>query len=224
MQLFLASILACAALLAGILAQTDWKPYSTTEDNSVAMPDDSRTGIILADSGRSRQFNDIAFVSDNYPSEFQIDHRDGGSRAPRTLERTSNVAMHRKERTRVTESAGLLARHDGHAFTLIDANGRTVKVKLDFDEHSFEMLAVGLSKEKHAKIRKLLSTLKISEMAERELRKEFARDHRVERNERRSAQRDLSDEPVRAEPAETRREQGESLRSECPEKIDRTNP
>jgi len=224
MQLFLASILSCAALLAGILAQTDWKPYSSTEGTSVAMPDDSRNGTILADSGHSRQFNDIALLGDGYPSESPIDQRDGASRAPRILERTSAVAIHRKERTRVTESAGLLARHDGHAFTLTDATGRTVKVKFDFDGHPFEMLAVALSKEKLVKVKKLFSTLKVSELAERELRKEFARTHRVERNERRQVQRDLQDEPARAEPADTRREQGESLRCECPEKIDRTNP
>ena len=227
MRLFLAAILSCAALFVGVLAQADWKAYYPGDATAVAMPDDSRSDTLLADMGPGREFIDLASERNGYPAELTTSSRDGQSRATRTLERPSEVGVHRKAPTALTESAGLLARHESQAFSFKDSSGRTVKMEIDFDEHSFEMLAEGIGKEKLAKVKKLLSSLNLPELAERELRKQLARGQGWERKERRQAQREAQDEVIRverAEPAESRREQTDYLRSECPDKIDRTTP
>lgn len=216
MQLFLASILSCAALLVGVLAQTDWKPYSSPEGAVASLADESSlfTGI----------------SSDGNPSEslarWTDYQRDAGERATeKTLDRTRYASIRAKETKLMTASSGLLARHKGHGITFTDPTGRTVQVDFDFSEHSFEMLAEGGSKEKLAKVKKLLSNLPA--IAEREMRKEIIRSQREARSDRRQAQRDAQDEILRVEcpePVQAKREQAnEYIRIDRSDRTDRSN-
>jgi hypothetical protein len=218
MQLFLASILSCAAVLVGVLAQTDWKPYSSPEGGLASLSDESRlfTGIASAFDGNPNE--SLARWTD-----YQADAHEKATE--KTFDRTRYASIRQKETTVMTESSGLLARHKGRGITFTDPTGRTVNVDFDFSEHSFEMLAEGGSKEKLAKAKKFFST--VSAIAERELRKEFVRAQREARSERGQSQRDAHDEILRVdcpESVEAKREPAtEYIRLQRSERSDRSN-
>ena len=189
MQLFLASLLSCAALLIGVLAQTDWKPYSTLEGGIASLSDESR----LFSGASPFDANESLARWINY-------RREAPDKATeKIVDRKRDVTIHPKETKLMSESTGLLARHNGRAFAFTDSNGRAVRLDFDFSEHSFELLAKGGSKEKIAKAKKFFSA--VSAIAEREIRKELIRNQREGRSERRQAQRDAEDEVTCTESA-----------------------
>jgi hypothetical protein len=213
MQLFLASILSGTALLVGFLAQTDWKPYSSPERCVVALMDDFRSDMVLADIGPGRQFT---HTIDGSPRELQVSRTErDAAYAPSdsAFNRTQDVALRQKERNLLTDSAGLIARNNGHTLVITDPTGHAFNLKFDFDEGSFEMLADGGSKDKRVKVKKFFSSFNIAEMAERELRNELRRSQREARAECREAKRDAEDAVIHVEPVEPRRvQQNEYIR------------
>ncbi|HKP35961.1 MAG TPA: hypothetical protein VJT71_03815 [Pyrinomonadaceae bacterium] len=213
MKLVLASILSAAALLVGVLAQTDWKPYSSAGNLSASFPDDAPAATILTET-------DTGLLFSNLTRKIGED-----SQAPeKILNRTREIL---KQDIKTTESpVTIAAAKNGPSFTLLDRAGHPLNVKLDFDEHSFEMLARGLSKKSLAKVGKVVKTLNLPEIVERELRNEMRSQGWVI-TERRESKREEPDEPKRAEcpdraePAESKREQGESIRAERAERAGR---
>ena len=204
MQLFLASILSCAAVLVGVLAQTDWKPYSLPEAGVASL------------SNEALLFTGIDYAFDGNPNESLArltDYDRGAENAftEKIINRTRDASIRRRETKLMTESAGLLARNKGPAFAFTDSSGRAINFDFDFSEHSFEMLAKGGSKEKLAKAKKFFSA--VSAMAEREIRKELVRSERQQRAERREAKRELSDELIRIE----RVDRAEPVEAACPQ-------
>src|SRR6185436_15014365 len=59
MQLYLASILSAAALLVGVLAQTDWKPYSSEGNRSASFPDDAHSATVLTETDPGLLFSNL---------------------------------------------------------------------------------------------------------------------------------------------------------------------
>src|SRR4030095_13226234 len=193
MKLFLASILSGTALLVVLLAQTDCNPYSSPERGVVALADDFCTDMMLADIGPGRQFT---HTIDGSAREVQVSgtERDAAhEQAKRIFKGTRDVAIHQKEPSLLTKSAGLIARNNSHTFVITDPTGHAFNLKFDFDEGSFEMLADGGSKRKRVKGKKFFPSSNIGEMAERELRNEIRRSQREARAECREAKREAED-------------------------------
>jgi hypothetical protein len=206
MQLLLASLLACTALILVLLAQPDWKTYSFPQDQAPAsLPNDPGADWIATYSAEHRWFTHGTSMDRRGSGQNRVD-----SKISRPVDnivtakastRGKDALIRFKDGNLMTESASLLESPAGHAVTVTDPNGHTIKVKFHFDgSRSFEFRLDG---KKLAKVERFLKSPNVSAMIKREIRNGLVD---IERSERTEARREAREEHTG---------------SECPERSER---
>jgi len=201
MQLILASILSGAALLVGVFAQTDWKPYSSPEGHfMVSLPDDPRTSTIVTETDAGPLFTHIVSANDRDLNEYLVSwtdyHRNVEYKAtPKTFDGMRDALIRQREGKLTTESATMIAGRMGRAVAFTDKEGHTVNVKFYFvGNRSFEMLAESRSKASLADAEKFFASFKISDVVKRQVQKALGDSEREARAEIRAAKREAKRE------------------------------
>jgi hypothetical protein len=204
MQLFLASILSGAALLVGVFAQPDWKPYSSSEGQFVvSLPDEPRTSTIVTATGAGPLFTHIVSANDGDLNEYLVSwtdyHRNVEEKATeKTFDRMRDALIRQREGKLTNESATMIAGRTGRAFAFTDKAGHTVNVKFYFvGQRSFEMLAESRSKANLADVDKFFASFKVSELVKRDVQKVLDDSEREARAEIRAAKREAKREVKR---------------------------
>jgi RNA-binding protein YhbY len=204
MQVILASILSCAALLVGVLATPDWKPYTSPEGGfSVSLPDDAQTNMIVTELGSERLFTHIVSANDQDLNEYMVSWTDyrrnlEAKASDKTFDRMRDALIRHKEGKLLTETASLLPGKKGRAFAFSDNAGHTVNVRFYFvGQRAYQVLAESRTKADLAKAEKFFASFKISEVVKREVQKALEDSELVERADMRAAQREMQREIAR---------------------------
>lgn len=201
MQLILASILSSAALLITVFAQTDWKPYSSSEGQFVvSLPDEPHTNTLVTVTSTGPLFTHIVSANDGDLNEYLVSwtdyHRNVEEKAtPKTFDRMRDALIRQRDGKLTTESATMIAGRTGRAFAFTNKEGHTVNVKFYFvGNRAFEMLAESRSKASLANAEKFFASFKISDVVKGEVQKALGDSEREARADIRGAKREVKRE------------------------------